>query len=255
MEKLYELVEEGGFDLVVVDTPPSRNALDFLDAPAAADPLSGEPDLPGPDEADPGRAQVHGGGGPGPAPDHLQGGRADIVRDAVSFFQAFEGMEEGFRTRAARVRELLGQEGTAFVLVASPRPDSVDEAVHFAGKLAESGMSVTALVVNRVQPRFADDAQLDVAAPVRPVATGPALDAARSTTCGGYTAASDREERGLRRPGGQGRPGPRLPGAPAQRRRPRSGRTGHHRRSPVRRPDRRTGGVGGAHRGRRAGER
>ena len=58
------------------------------------------------------------------------------------------------------MRELLSQPGTAFVLVASPRSDSVDEAVHFAGKLAESDMSVTALVVNRVQPRFADDDQL-----------------------------------------------------------------------------------------------
>ncbi len=94
---------------------------------------------------------------------------ADIVRDAVTFFQAFEGMEEGFRTRAARVRELLVQDGTSFVLVASPRPDSVDEAVHFAGKLAESDMSVTALVVNRVQPRFAEDAQLEALRHLRPV--------------------------------------------------------------------------------------
>ena len=85
---------------------------------------------------------------------------ADIVSDAVAFFQAFEGMEEGFRIRAGRVRELLRQPSTAFVLVASPRADSVGEAVHFADKLAETGMSVTALVVNRVQPRFADDALL-----------------------------------------------------------------------------------------------
>jgi anion-transporting ArsA/GET3 family ATPase len=121
---------------------------------------------------------------------------ADIVRDAVTFFQAFEGMEEGFRTRAARVRELLVQPGTSFVLVASPRPDSVDEAVHFAGKLAESDMSVTALVVNRVQPRFADDAQL---ASVRAEAGPPdgrALDQLVDNLAG-YTAASDREEQAL----------------------------------------------------------
>ena len=117
---------------------------------------------------------------------------ADIVHDAVAFFQAFEGMEEGFRTRAARVRELLVHADTAFILVASPRPDSVDEAVHFAGKLAESDMSVTALVVNRVQPRFADDAEL---ASLPAVAATPATPLAQLIdNLRGYTDASDREE-------------------------------------------------------------
>ena len=119
---------------------------------------------------------------------------ADIVRDAVTFFQAFEGMEEGFRIRAARVRELLVQDGTSFVLVASPRPDSVDEAVHFAGKLVESDMAVTALVVNRVQPRFAEDAQLEaLRALAGPVPGTPLGDLIENLS--GYTAASDREER------------------------------------------------------------
>jgi anion-transporting ArsA/GET3 family ATPase len=118
---------------------------------------------------------------------------ADIVRDAVTFFQAFEGMEEGFRVRAARVRELLADQDTAFVLVASPRPDSVDEAVHFAGKLAESNMTVTALVVNRVQPRFANDDQIDSL----PSLTGDQESSPLAQLIDnlrGYTAASDREE-------------------------------------------------------------
>ena len=115
-------------------------------------------------------------------------------RDAVAFFQAFEGMEEGFRTRAARVRELLGQADTAFVLVASPRPDSVDEAVHFAGKLAESHMSVTALVVNRVQPRFADGCPAGRPCPPRPGDRGDRSLEQLIDNLRGYTAASDREE-------------------------------------------------------------
>jgi len=124
---------------------------------------------------------------------------ADIVADAVAFFQAFEGMEEGFRARAARVRELLAQPETAFVLVASPRPDSVDEAVHFAGKLAESNLSVTALVVNRVQPRFADDSQLDALDALATLSAGVDGGADRDLdelveNLRGYTAASDREE-------------------------------------------------------------
>ena len=192
MEKLYELVEEGGFDLVVVDTPPSRNALDFLDAPRRLTHFLENrifQALMKPPRAGLKFMSV--------AAQALlrtisRVAGADIVRDAVAFFQAFEGMEEGFRRRAARVRELLIQADTAFILVASPRPDSVDEAVHFAGKLAESDMSVTALVVNRVQPRFADDTLL-ASLPPSGAGTGTALDQLVENLRG-YTAASDREE-------------------------------------------------------------
>jgi anion-transporting ArsA/GET3 family ATPase len=72
----------------------------------------------------------------------------------VAFFQAFEGMEEGFRQRAARVNELLAAEGTAFVLVASPRRDTVEEAHFFAERLGEADIAVRGLVVNRVHPAF-----------------------------------------------------------------------------------------------------
>jgi anion-transporting ArsA/GET3 family ATPase len=193
MEKLYELVEEGGFDLVVVDTPPSRNALDFLDAPRRLTHFLENRIFQA--LMKPTRAGLRFMGVAAQALlrtiSRVAG--ADIVSDAVAFFQAFEGMEEGFRTRAARVRELLTQADTAFVLVASPRPDSVDEAVHFAGKLAESDMSVTALVVNRVQPRFADDDQLDQLPTVE--SEGPSSSLYQLMgNLRGYTAASDREE-------------------------------------------------------------
>jgi anion-transporting ArsA/GET3 family ATPase len=192
MEKLYELVEEGGFDLVVVDTPPSRNALDFLDAPRRLTHFLENRIFQA--LMKPTRAGLKFMGVAAQALlrtiSRVAG--ADIVRDAVAFFQAFEGMEEGFRHRAARVRELLVQADTAFVLVASPRPDAVDEAVHFAGKLAESHMSVTALVVNRVQPRFADDA-LVASLPPAGAGAGTALDQLVDNLRG-YTAASDREE-------------------------------------------------------------
>jgi anion-transporting ArsA/GET3 family ATPase len=189
MEKLHELVEEGGFDVVVVDTPPSRNALDFLDAPRRLTSFLENrlfQALMMPTRA--GLRLV------GVAAQALlrtisKVAGADIVSDAVAFFQAFEGMEEGFRTRAARVRELLAQPGTAFVLVASARPDSIDEAVHFAGKLTESGLPTTALVLNRLQPRFADDALLDTL----PVDAGGDLGGLVENLRG-YTAAADREE-------------------------------------------------------------
>ena len=238
MEKLHELVEEGGFDVVVVDTPPSRNALDFLDAPRRLTHFLENrvfQALMAPTRVG---LRFMGVAAHALLRTISKVAGADIVHDAVAFFQAFEGMEEGFRLRAARVRELLVQPGTAFVLVASPRPDSVDEAVHFAGKLAESGMSATALIVNRVQPRFATDDQLAALAPLGD--RSPTRER-RRRRAGRPGRQPDRlhpglgpRGGGLRRPGGPGRPRPRLPGPPAQHRRPRPRRAGPRGRPPVR---------------------
>jgi anion-transporting ArsA/GET3 family ATPase len=93
----------------------------------------------------------------------------DVVRDTVEFFTAFEGMEQGFRNRAQRVLELLSDERTAFVLVAAPRRDAVDEAMYFANRLQESSISIEALIVNRLHPRFG---------PVPAVLTNPAAASA-----------------------------------------------------------------------------
>lgn len=194
MEKLYELSEEGGFDLIVVDTPPTRNALDFLDAPRRLTRFLENKvfrALMLPTRAG---LRVMGMAAQGLMKAISKVAGADIVRDAVTFFQAFEGMEEGFRTRAARVRELLAEQTTAFILVASPRPDSVDEAVHFSSKLTDAGMSATALIVNRVQPRFADDSLLADMPAVPDGAAGSAL-ADLVDNLQGFTAASDREEK------------------------------------------------------------
>lgn len=154
MEKLYELSEEGRFDIVVVDTPPTRNALDFLDAPRRLTRFLENKIF---------RTVM--------APTRMSLRMvsiatrtflktvsrvigSEVVDDAVAFFQAFEGMEEGFRERAGRVVELLAGPETSFVLVTSPRRDSLAEATYFAERLAESGLPVTGLVVNRVHPVF-----------------------------------------------------------------------------------------------------
>jgi len=154
MEKLFELHEEGTFDLVVVDTPPTRNALDFLDAPRRLVRFLDNRIF---------RLLVM------PTRAYLRAVSVatqtflrtvsrvvgnEVVQDAVAFFQAFEGMEQGFRNRAARVEQLLTEPGTAFVIVTSPRRDAVEEALFFADKLDEAGMSTDALVVNRLHPRF-----------------------------------------------------------------------------------------------------
>jgi anion-transporting ArsA/GET3 family ATPase len=66
-------------------------------------------------------------------------------------------MEEGFRTRAARVVEILGQSETRFVLVTSPRRDAIEEARFFAERIGDHDLSVDALIVNRVHPRFGEE--------------------------------------------------------------------------------------------------
>jgi anion-transporting ArsA/GET3 family ATPase len=154
MEKLYELVDSGDFDVVVVDTPPTRNALDLLDAPRRLtrfleNRLFRALLLPT-------RISLK---AVGVATQALlrtisKVAGAEIVQDAVGFFQAFEGMEEGFRTRAGAVRELLADPTTAYVLVTSARPDAITEATFFAEKLGERDVIPAALIVNRIQPRF-----------------------------------------------------------------------------------------------------
>jgi anion-transporting ArsA/GET3 family ATPase len=154
MEKLYELHDERRYDLIVVDTPPTRNALDFLDAPRRLTRLLDNRIF---------RLLVM------PTRAYLKAVSAatqaflrtiakvvgaEVVGDAVAFFQAFEGMEQGFRERAQHVNGLLSDPATVFVLVASPRADTVEEALFFADKLHEAGIDVDALVVNRLHPRF-----------------------------------------------------------------------------------------------------
>jgi anion-transporting ArsA/GET3 family ATPase len=154
MEKLYELVESNEFDIVVVDTPPTRNALDLLDAPRRLtrfleNRLFRALLLPT-------RMSLR---AVGVATQALlrtisKVAGAEIVQDAVAFFQAFEGMEEGFRIRAGAVREMLADPQTAFVLVTSARPDAIAEATFFAEKLLERDLAPAALVVNRIHPSF-----------------------------------------------------------------------------------------------------
>ncbi len=156
MEKLYELAVDGSYDLIVVDTPPTRNALDFIDAPRRLTRFL--------DNRIfrllmmPTRAYLRAVSFATQAflrtISRVVGG--EVVADAVAFFQAFEGMEQGFRDRAGEVLELLKDHSTAFVLVTSPRRDAVEEAGFFAEKLSENGIEVQGLVVNRLHPRFGD---------------------------------------------------------------------------------------------------
>jgi anion-transporting ArsA/GET3 family ATPase len=154
MEKLHELHDEGGYELIVIDTPPTRNALDFLDAPARLTRLLDNKLfrlVMAPTRASFRVANLA-----------LQAFfrtvskviGTEVVEDLVLFFQAFEGMEDGFRERAQRVLALLSDPSTAFVLVTGPARDAVSEAGYFAGRLADAGLGISGLVVNRIHPEF-----------------------------------------------------------------------------------------------------
>lgn len=77
---------------------------------------------------------------------------SEVIDDAIAFFRAFDGMEEGFRRRADATRALLRDPASAFVLVSSPRAEPVAEALRFASRLKELGAAVRLVVVNRVHP-------------------------------------------------------------------------------------------------------
>ena len=153
-EKLYELNGDTRFDLVVVDTPPSREALDFLDAPKK---LTNFLDhrvyrwLVTPAR---GGLKVLNFAA---QPILRTIGRvigADVLADAVDFFRAFEGIEDGFRRRAYQVDALLRSADTRYVVIASPRSDTVNEALYFTEQLSRAGVTTSGLVINRLQPMF-----------------------------------------------------------------------------------------------------
>lgn len=158
MEKLYELHTEGVYDLIVIDTPPTRNALDFLDAPKKmTDFLEGRllkwfllPAMSG------GRGLFKIANFA--AVQFLKAIQkvigSDVLAETAEFFKNFEGMYEGFKERAQSVFELLRDPSTSFVVVTAPTEQSVDEAVFFASALNSYELNFGGLVVNRVNPTF-----------------------------------------------------------------------------------------------------
>jgi anion-transporting ArsA/GET3 family ATPase len=159
MEKLGQLAATDEWDLIVVDTPPSRSALDFLDAPTR---LSSALDgrmirlLTGPAKAGGwGLRKVVSAGFSmfAKAVSTIIGGQ--LLADASSFMQAFDSMFGGFRERARKTAELLRSSGTSFLVVAAPEPDALREASYFVERLAGESMPLAGLVANRTHPVLA----------------------------------------------------------------------------------------------------
>ena len=153
-ERLHSLSNDPRFDLVIVDTPPTRSALDFLESPERLARFLSHPLV---------RVLVaQGRGGMRLAGAALQPvvkaiGKVignDALSGAVSFLQAFEGMEEEFRRRALGVAKMLRSEDTTFTVVVSPSPDAVHEASWFVHELNRLGIELPVVIENRVPPAF-----------------------------------------------------------------------------------------------------
>jgi anion-transporting ArsA/GET3 family ATPase len=169
MEKLLDLAADERFDLVVLDTPPTRHALDFLEAPERmmgfldASVLrwflkpyfvAGRLTL---------KVATRTGAFFLKLADRVLG--LQFLQDLSEFFLAFEGMYAGFKERAAQVHEVLRAGDSGFVLVAGPSTLTLDEALYFHRRLAERGMPFVGFIVNRLHP-----------AGTAPAGRGPAPD-------------------------------------------------------------------------------
>ncbi|MGH3496105.1 MAG: ArsA family ATPase [Nocardioidaceae bacterium] len=160
MEKLGQLYADaqssGRWDLIVVDTPPSRSALDFLDAPER---LSSLLDgrlirlLLAPAKG-PAKVFSAGFGIVTATMSKILG--AQVLRDVQTFVAAFDTLFGGFRQRAEQTYALLQAQGTAFLVVAAPEPDALREAAYFVDRLTQEDMPLAGIVLNRTTEPRAD---------------------------------------------------------------------------------------------------
>ncbi len=162
MEQLHELHATGDYDLVIVDTPPSRNALDILDAPSRMVEFFGSRLLKW--LTVPYRSRLV---NVATKPfyqiaDRVLGSR--FLRDIGDFFMLFQAMEKGFVSRAKEVEQLLGDRRTAFVVVSTLETAPAHEAAYLAAELRRRKLPLGAIIVNRVLPEsIGDEAAADSA--------------------------------------------------------------------------------------------
>ncbi len=165
MEKLFELHSEGRYDLIVLDTPPTRNALDFLEAPERLTNFIEGSSL---------KFFLKGGRfgmrvfGRGTSMlfsilKRLTG--MDLLKDLSEFFQSFGSMAGGFQERAAAVTRLISDKRTVFTLVTAPEPEAIEEAIFFLERMRESKLPFGAAIINKVHPDYLRQAEKNFGKP------------------------------------------------------------------------------------------
>jgi len=198
--KLYDLDQEHKFDLLVLDTPPSRNALDFLDAPQRLNSFLEGRAL---------KALIRPTGvgmrvlGRGASP-LLAGLRrvtgVDLVTDLATFFQLLGDMTADFSERARRVEQLLRARTTAFLLVSSAEREPIEEAIWFHRTLERTGLPFAGVVVNRVHHDLLSGSEpADVGAALRRTALDPDLAARVAENFRDYHLLARRDHHNIRR--------------------------------------------------------
>src|SRR5690606_14639913 len=145
-----ELHSEGDYDLLVLDTPPTRNALDFLDAPRRLTQFIEGRSLRVFMRPTGLAARVAGRGANVALSVLKRIVGVDLIADLAEFFNAFSGMVDGFQARARRVNKLLAAARTCFLVVCGPQGEPIDEAVYFHRKLIEAQLPVGGVIVNKV---------------------------------------------------------------------------------------------------------
>jgi anion-transporting ArsA/GET3 family ATPase len=182
MEKLYELATDRDYDVIVLDTPPTAHALDFLEAPDRI------LDFLGNETARALLAPAAAAGKLGLRLAQLGGGYIAktlarftgqaVLADLGDFLQGFQGMYEGFKERAAEVHALLSRPEVGFVLVTSPSPVAIEEVLAFHERLHAESMPIAGVVANRVTPDLWSDGPLPSAAEIAAALPGRRGDAA-----------------------------------------------------------------------------
>ena len=200
MEKLAQLRQDarktGRWDLIVVDTPPARSALDFLDAPER---LSGFLDgrfirlLLAPAKG-PARFMTAGFGAVTNTMAKIVG--AQVLKDLQMFVAAFDTLFGGFRNRAQQTYQLLKTKETAFLVVAAPEADALREAAYFVERLDADDMPLAGLVVNRATPALEGLSAEQAVAAAERLESGDGRDTA--TTAGLLRLHADRIRRVVR---------------------------------------------------------
>jgi anion-transporting ArsA/GET3 family ATPase len=152
IERLHQLYTSGDWDLVIVDTPPSRHAIDLLEAPDRLIGFLSHPVYRALTVGQRAFAKVTNAA----ASMFLWAVRRlagpQIVEDTVEFFRSLANIEPGLRRRAKEVSELLRSDGAAFVVVSSPRAEAIGEAEHLIGALRDGSFPFAGVVVNLIHP-------------------------------------------------------------------------------------------------------
>lgn len=151
-EKLYELHQQGKYDLIVLDTPPTSHALDFLEAPNRLVEALNSRAMQF--LYKPGRASLLGVGTGYVIKTLSKFTGSELLEELGAFLKAFSKLFAGFQDRAAKVRQLLTSEVSTFCVITAPNAGNIDEALYFYEKLGGDHTRVGAFITNRVHPAW-----------------------------------------------------------------------------------------------------